>query len=121
MSGKPARVVILGAGPIGLEAAARALEDGHEVTVVERGQPGAHLDAWGHVHLFTPFGMNAGEAGLRALAASMPELVLPKPEAMLSGREFREVYLLPLAASVGPRCRGAVARGRRPRRARGCP
>lgn len=100
MSGEPARVVILGAGPIGLEAAARALEDGHDVTVLERGDPAAHLDAWGHVELFTPFGMNVGEAGLRTLASSGTRVDLPDSDAMLRGSEFRNAYLLPLAASV---------------------
>jgi len=103
VNGEPARVVILGAGPIGLEAAARALEDGHDVKVVESAQPGAHLDAWGHVQLFTPFGMNTGDAGVRALTTSGAVKTLPAADAMLRGREFRDAYLMPLAASIGER------------------
>jgi thioredoxin reductase len=61
-------LAVIGAGPIGLEAAARALELGLDVHVFERGEIGAHLLAWGHVPLFTPWSMNVGPASARLLA-----------------------------------------------------
>lgn len=101
MSGQPARVAILGAGPVGLESAARALEGGHDVTILERAEPGAHFLAWSHVRLFTPFGMNVGESGLALLTGSGRADDLPGPEDFLTAGQYRNRYLLPLARSVG--------------------
>lgn len=39
--GARTRVVILGAGIVGLASAVRLLCEGHEVTLVDRGEPGA--------------------------------------------------------------------------------
>lgn len=44
----PNTLAILGAGPIGLESAALALELGLDVHLFERGEVGAHATAWGH-------------------------------------------------------------------------
>src|SRR4051812_29267193 len=53
------RIAILGAGPIGLEAALAAAERGWEFTVYEMGDAvGANVRDWGHVRLFTPWEMN---------------------------------------------------------------
>jgi thioredoxin reductase len=64
------RVAVLGAGPIGLEAALYARTLQLPVAVYERGRVGEHLHAWGHVRLFSPFGMNTttlGHAAIRAV------------------------------------------------------
>ena len=47
------RIAIIGAGPIGLEAAAYARRLGHEVTVYERGRVGENVGRWGHVVMFS--------------------------------------------------------------------
>ena len=47
-------LAIIGAGPIGLETAAGAVEAGLDVLVLEAGPVAAGLEAWGHVPLFTP-------------------------------------------------------------------
>ena len=45
-------VVVIGAGPVGLAAAAHLLERGLEPLVLEAGDgPGAAVAAWGHVRL----------------------------------------------------------------------
>ena len=61
------RVAILGAGPIGLEAAlyAKALE--FPFTVYERGRIGEFMLRWGHVRLFSPFGVNKTPLGVAAI------------------------------------------------------
>ena len=52
----PARntLAVIGAGPIGLEAASVALDLGFDVHLFERGEVGAHPLGWGHVRMFTP-------------------------------------------------------------------
>lgn len=53
-------VAILGAGPVGLDAALAASERGWPFTVYEAGPaPAAHVRRWGHVQLFSPWSMNA--------------------------------------------------------------
>lgn len=109
------RIAVLGAGPVGLEAAAALALRGIEATIVEAGDVASHVAAWGHVRLFTPFGMNAGPAGRRLLEGAR----LPADDAALTGAELREAYLLPLAERLAGAARieiGArvveVARGR---------
>lgn len=94
-------LAIVGAGPIGLEAAAAGAAGGLRVVVLERGAPAQHVADWGHVRLFTPFGMNAGPAGLALIASEGGDL--PEPDQVLTGRQFRERYLLPLAHCVARR------------------
>ena len=95
----PARhsLAVIGAGPIGLEVAAAALENGLDVHVFERGEIGAHLLAWGHVRMFTPWRMNVGPASARLLARH--GWTAPEPGARPTGAEMVERLLAPLAAA----------------------
>ncbi|HEY6866554.1 MAG TPA: hypothetical protein VI792_04810 [Candidatus Eisenbacteria bacterium] len=94
---RPARntLAIIGAGPVGLEAAAAALDRGFDVHVFERGEVGAHPIAWGHVRMFTPWRMNLGPHSVARLAAA--GWTAPDPEACPTGLELAERYLHPLA------------------------
>ena len=94
----PARhtLAIVGAGPIGLEAAVAALDAGFDVHVFERGEPGAHLLAWGHVAMFTPWRMNLGPVSRAHLERSGWEA--PHGEGFPTGEEYVERCLRPLAA-----------------------
>ena len=87
------RLVIVGAGPIGLEAAARAVGLGFDVTVLERGEIGDAVLRWKHVQLFTPFGMNSSEPG-RSLITTQP---LPASDELFNGEQFCDRYLRPLS------------------------
>jgi hypothetical protein len=89
------RVAVLGAGPIGLEAALYARSLGFAVTVYERGQAGEHVRRWGHVRLFSPFGMNSTPLG----RATLRNATLPGEHDCVTGAEHLAVYLAPLAAS----------------------
>ncbi len=91
------RVAILGAGPIGLEAALAAVEAGGSVVLFERGLAGAHVRTWGHVRMFSPWRMNVSARGLRALAAADPSFTPPPADACPTGQELVECYLRPLA------------------------
>ncbi|OWK37969.1 NAD-binding protein [Fimbriiglobus ruber] len=93
------RVAILGAGPIGLEAALYAKSLGHPVTVYEANAPGAHVERWGFLRMFTPFGMNVTPLGLAALLRDAPDRELPADTDLITGKEFRDAYLAPLAES----------------------
>ena len=91
MPGK--RIAIIGAGPIGLEAATYACLRGFDVVVIEKRTVAANVRSWGHVRLFSPFGINSSKWGRGALLESR----LPADDALLTGAEFFEHYLLPLS------------------------
>lgn len=92
-------IAVIGAGPIGLEAALYATALGAQVRVYERGAVAQHVAEWGHIELFTPFGMNHTPLGRRALEAVGYEL--PTDDASQTGADWRERYLLPLAERTG--------------------
>ena len=84
----PARIVILGAGPVGLEAGLYARYLGYEVEIIERGQVADHVRRWGHVCLATPFRMNRSTLGLAALAAQDSGFRPPEHDALLTGHDW---------------------------------
>src|SRR3954452_14012655 len=101
MSGLP--VVVIGAGPQGLAAAAHLSERGLEPLVLEAGaRAGAAIEHWGHVRTFSPW----------------PELLDPASARLLkttgwaaqrhgdpTGREWMDGYLAPRSAVLGDRVR----------------
>jgi hypothetical protein len=93
------RIAVLGAGPIGLEAALYARSLGLTVAIYERGRIAEFMQRWGHVRLFTPFGMNATSLGRSAVASANPEHEFPSDADCLTGREHVAAYLDPLAKS----------------------
>ncbi len=94
----PARIAIVGAGPIGLEAALYAKFLGYEVDLFEAASPGEHIRRWCHVRMTSPFGMNRSPLAVAALEAQ-GHSDLPPDEALLTGDEYLERFLLPLAES----------------------
>src|SRR5438132_6764847 len=90
------RIAIIGAGPIGIEAAVAALDRGYAVTVFERGEVGEAVRRWGHVRMFSPFGMNVSMRGIERLRKAGDSLPAD-PDAILTGREYVAEYLAPLA------------------------
>ncbi len=95
----PARIAVLGAGPIGLEAALYARYLGYDVDIYERGRVAESLRRWGHVRMFSPFVMNRSPLGLAALKAQDSGWEPPADEALLTGFEFAARYLDPLSRS----------------------
>jgi thioredoxin reductase len=93
------RLIIVGGGPVGLEAALRASADGFDVTILEKGRVGDAVRDWGHVRLFTPFEMNSSSAGRAAVGATTD---LPGDDAILSGEDYVTSYLEPLAERLRP-------------------
>lgn len=99
-------IAILGAGPIGLEAALAAAAGGWSFTVYEASDGVAgNLRSWGHVRLFTPWSMNVSPRVRRRLAESAMEP--PNGDDCPTGAELVERVFEPLASTpeIEPRLR----------------
>jgi hypothetical protein len=89
-------IAVLGAGPVGLAAAAHLLERGLQPLVLEASdEVAASVRDWGHVRLFSPWRFNVDKAALRLLEASGWQA--PPPDALPTGDELYQQYLRPLA------------------------
>lgn len=89
-------VIVIGAGPVGLAAAAYLLERGLEPLVLERGnQVGASMAEWGHVRFFSPWRYSIDRAASDLLEASGWES--PDLETYPTGNDLVTRYLQPLA------------------------
>jgi thioredoxin reductase len=95
----PPRIAVLGAGPVGLEATLHARQRDLPVKVYEQGRAGEHVRRWGHVRLFSPFGMNSTPLGRDAVRADNPRHEFPPDSACLTGHDYIAKYLEPLAKS----------------------
>lgn len=95
----PAKIAIVGAGPIGLEAALYARFLGYDVEVFEQGDVGESLGNDRHLPLFTPFAMNRSTLGLAAIYAQDPDWQPPDDKTLLTRHEFLEEYVLPLSTT----------------------
>jgi len=102
-------VAIIGAGPIGLAAAAHLVERGIDFVVFEAGdEVAASVRSWGHTRLFSPWKHLVDPASRRLLEERGWEL--PDPERAPTGAELVEKYVEPLAAldEIAPRIRTGV-------------
>jgi thioredoxin reductase len=92
-------VAIIGAGPVGLAAAAHVLERGLRPIVLEAGHSAAHsVREWSHVQLFSPWEYNIDRAAARLLASIGWNS--PEPDQYPTGAELVERYLEPLATKT---------------------
>ena len=90
-------VVIIGAGPVGLAAAAHAVERGMDVVVLEAGpDAGAAIGQWAHVRLFSPWRYLVDPTMRAALEAT--GWTMPDEDALPTGGELVARLLEPLAA-----------------------
>jgi thioredoxin reductase len=90
-------VAIVGAGPVGLAAAANLVERGLDFVIYEAGDDiASSIRKWGHTRLFSPWKLVVDPASRRLLEATGWEL--PSPESLPTGAELVERYLEPLAA-----------------------
>ena len=89
-------IAVIGAGPIGLAAAAHLVERGLQVRVYEAGATvGANIRAWAHVRVFTTWEQNVDTASRRLLEATGWRL--DEPQRIPTGDELYRLYLEPLA------------------------
>ncbi|MBB4908687.1 FAD-dependent oxidoreductase [Actinophytocola algeriensis] len=110
-------VVVVGAGPVGLAAAAELVERGQEPLVLEKAdRAGAAVAEWHHVRLFSQWSELVDPAAGRLLAETGWQR--PGDTVYPTGEEWAAAYLRPLAAALGDRVRfgaevvGVARRGR---------
>jgi thioredoxin reductase len=90
-------VAVIGAGPIGLAAAAHLTERGVPVKVYESGSSvGTNVRDWGHVRIFTPWRYCLDDAAIRLL--NRRGWRIPEGEAFPTGADIVERFLDPLVA-----------------------
>jgi thioredoxin reductase len=90
-------VAVIGAGPVGLAAAAHLLSRGIEPVVFEAGDGvGASVRDWAHVRVFSPWAYDVDPTAAELLATH--GWVAPADDEYPTGGEIVERYLEPLAA-----------------------
>jgi hypothetical protein len=90
-------VAVIGAGPVGLAAAAHLARRGRTPVVFETGSAvGSSVRQWGHVKVFSPWRYNIDRVAADLLAET--GWVAPDPNVFPTGSDLVNQYLEPLAA-----------------------
>jgi thioredoxin reductase len=93
-------VVVIGAGPVGLAAAAQLRKRGATPLVLEAGpMVAASVLRWGHVRIFSPWKYDVDPAARELLAST--GWTEPGGDGYPTGRELVEEYLAPLGRALG--------------------
>lgn len=93
----PATIAVIGAGPVGIEAALYARFLGYFVSIFESRRVGHRMLDWHHRKLAVNVGACTTPLGIAAIKAQDPAYQIPERETIWSGKEYAESYLLPLA------------------------
>src|SRR5215212_9752939 len=89
-------IVVIGAGPVGLAAAAHLIEHGETPMVFKAGAAiGANIRRWGHVRMFSPWEFTVDGATVRLLEKSGWQM--PPKHDLPTGNDLVERYLVPFA------------------------
>jgi thioredoxin reductase len=104
MSTQQLPVIVIGAGPVGLAAAAHLLERGIEPLVLEAGESaGAAVREWSHVRLFSTWAELVDPAAEKLLAPT--GWTAPDGATYPTGGDWAARYLQPLADALGDKVR----------------
>ncbi len=99
-------IAVIGAGPVGLAAAAHLVTAGETPLVIEAGlSAGASIRKWSHVRVFSPWQYNVDRIARTLLQAN--GWLMPDPDGYPTGGEIVAEYLEPLAAlpEIAPHAR----------------
>ncbi|MFG1859250.1 NAD(P)-binding domain-containing protein [Microbispora bryophytorum] len=97
-------VVVIGAGPVGLAAAAHLIDRGLDPLVLEAGPAaGSAVREWSHVRLFSTWGEVVDPSAEKLLAPT--GWVRPDAATYPTGGDWAELYLQPLADALGDKVR----------------
>lgn len=89
-------IAIIGAGPVGLAAAAHLISKGEPFFIFEYGHSvGASVLEWGHVRMFSPWQYNMDKVAKSLLEQT--GWIAPNLNAIPTGSELVQDYLLPLS------------------------
>ena len=103
-------VAVVGAGPVGLAAAAHLITRGVPVKLYEAGASvAANVRDWGHVRLFSPWRFNTDSAATAILREHGWQA--PPDDALPTGGDLHAAYLAPLAET--PPLRAVIETGAR--------
>jgi hypothetical protein len=103
-------VAVIGAGPVGLTAAAHLATRGQSFVVLEAGdRVAAAVADWAHVRLFSPWRFNTDPTAESLLEST--HWTAPDPDVLPTGGDLIAGYLAPLAAhpAIAPHLRLGVA------------
>lgn len=93
----PATILVIGGGPVGIEAAIYARFLGYYVSIFESRRVAHRMLDWHDRPLSLPVSQVTTSLGHAAIAAQNPAYHRPDPDRMFTGRQYAEEYLLPLA------------------------
>lgn len=89
-------IAVIGAGPVGLAAAANLVDRGQKFVLLEAGpKVGSNINEWNHVRLFSTWKYNIDKVAKKLLVESGWES--PSLDTLPTGKELVEQYLEPLA------------------------
>jgi thioredoxin reductase len=89
-------IAIIGAGPVGLAAAAHLITKGEKFIIFESGNTvGSSILEWGHVRMFSPWEYNIDKKAKDLLDET--GWVSPNPDDIPNGKELVHEYLIPLS------------------------
>jgi thioredoxin reductase len=95
-------VAVIGAGPVGLAAAAHLLIRGETPIVFEAGEHiGASIRQWGHVRMFSPWEFTVDSAMVKLLEANHWQM--PDKNGLPTGNDLVDRYMQPFADLPGVR------------------
>jgi cation diffusion facilitator CzcD-associated flavoprotein CzcO len=98
MNREKPHIAILGGGPTGLEAALCAVDHGYSFTLYEASESIAgHVNAWGHVRMFSPWVYNVSDRMRRHLERAGYSVPAADDPSCPTGKELVDRILDPLA------------------------